>query len=152
MDGGATHTMSTQNYANHTKLDTGFHRILLPVLFLTFIGSCVNLYRSLDDHQRLYSAALITVLTICLMMTALLARIFALKAQDRAIRAEENLRHFALTGSLLDPRLTPKQIVALRFASDGEFAGLAGRAAKESLTPGDIKRAIKTWRADEYRV
>ena len=144
--------MPTQNYANHVKLDTTFHRILLPVLFLTFIGSCVNLYRSLDDHQRLYSAALITVMTVCLMMAAVLSRVFALKAQDRAIRAEENLRHFALTGSLLDPRLTPKQIVALRFASDGEFAGLAGRAANESLTPGDIKRAIKTWRADEYRV
>jgi hypothetical protein len=144
--------MSTQNYASHRKFDTAFHRILIPVLFLTFVGSCVNLYHSLDDHQRLYSAALITVLTICLMMTALLARIFALKAQDRAIRAEENLRHFALTGKLLDPRLTAKQIVALRFACDGELVGLAGRAANESLAPDDIKKAVKTWRGDEYRV
>jgi hypothetical protein len=46
------------------------------------------------------------VLTVCLSLTALFARMFALKAQDRAIRAEENLRHFVITGKLLDPRLT----------------------------------------------
>jgi len=75
-----------------------------------------------------------------------------LEANDQAIRAEENLRHFTLTGKLLDPRLKPLQIVALRFASDGEFVALAIRAANEGLAPKDIKQAIKTWRADEYRV
>jgi hypothetical protein len=82
----------------------------------------------------------------------LLARIFALKAQDRAIRADENLRYFSMTGKLLDPRLTVKQVVALRFASDAEFVALAARAASESLKSNDIKMAVKTWRADEYRV
>lgn len=144
--------MSTQNYANHTRLDTLYHKILLPVLFLTLVGSCVNLYLSLDDHQRLYSAALIVVLTICLFITTFYARVYALKAQDRAIRADENLRHFAMTGKLLDPRLTVRQIVALRFASDAEFLGLAARAANDSMAPGDIKKAIQAWRADEYRV
>ncbi len=85
-------------------------------------------------------------------MTALFARIFALKAQDRAIRAEENLRHFALTGKLLDPRLTVKQIIGLRFASDAEFVALAQRAAEEKLSLDAIKRAVKDWRADYYRV
>ena len=144
--------MSTQNYANHRKLDTTFHLILFPILVLTLIGACVNLYHSLDDHQRLYSAALILVLTICVIILFFLARIFALKAQDRAIRADENLRYFALTGKLLDPRLTVKQVVALRFASDGEFVALAVRAAGEGLSSDDIKKAVKTWRADEYRV
>ena len=144
--------MSTQSYATHRKVDTTFHRILFPLLVLTLIGACVNLYRSLDDHQRLYSAALIVVLTVCVIVLFFLARIFALKAQDRAIRADENLRHFALTGKLLDPRLTVKQVVALRFASDGEFAALAVRAAGDGMKPDDIKKAIKTWRADEYRV
>jgi hypothetical protein len=141
-----------QNYANHTRLDTLYHKILLPILLLTLIGSCVNLYKSLDDHERLYSAALIVVLTVCLIMLATVARVFPLKAQDRAIRADENLRHFAMTGKLLDPRLTVKQVVALRFASDAEFVALASRAAGESLSPADIKKAVKTWRADEYRV
>ena len=144
--------MSTQNYSNHVKLDAVFHKTLLPILLLTLIGACVNLAKSMDDHERLYSAALIVVLTICLITTTLYARVFALKAQDRAIRAEENMRHFVATGKLLDPRLTPKQIVALRFASDAEFVALAARAAQETMAPADIKKAIKTWRPDDYRV
>ncbi|MGE5242862.1 MAG: DUF6526 family protein, partial [Betaproteobacteria bacterium] len=82
---------------------------------LTLIGSGVNLYHSLGDHERLYSASLIVILTIALIMTALFAHMFALKAQDRAIRAEEQLRHFVLTGKLLDPRLTIRQIISLFF-------------------------------------
>jgi Family of unknown function (DUF6526) len=57
-----------------------------------------------------------------------------------------------ITGKLLDPRLTALQIVALRFAFDGEFAALAYRAAQENMRPDDIKRAVKQWKADDYRV
>jgi len=57
-----------------------------------------------------------------------------------------------LTGKLLDPRISVRQIVALRFASDAEFPALAVRAAEENLPPREIKQAIKNWRADEYRV
>jgi len=144
--------MATQSYENHTQVVTGFHRDLLNIVFLTLIGSIVNLVESWGDHQRIYSASLIVVLAVCLTLTALFARMFALKAQDRAIRAEENLRHFAMTGKLLDPRLTVKQIIGLRFASDEEFVALARRAAEESLAQKDIKRAVKKWRADTDRV
>jgi hypothetical protein len=144
--------METQSYAKHTQIVPAFHQVLLPLLLLTLIGSCVNLYQSFGNHDRLYSAALIVVLTVCVIMAALFARIFALKAQDRAIRAEENLRHFALTGKLLDPRLSIRQIIGLRFASDGEFVALAEKAAAENLSPDAIKRAVKDWRADLYRV
>jgi len=112
----------------------------------------VNLYKSWGDHERLYSAALIVVLVVTSIMIALFCRIFSLKAQDRAIRAEENLRHYVLTGKLLDPRLGIRQIIALRFASDAEFAALAARAAQESMEPDTIKRAVVHWRADTYRV
>lgn len=143
--------MSTQNYANHTRYVPVF-LALLVILLLTIIGSVVNLYHSIGDHSRLYSAALILVLSVCMLVLALHARGFPLKAQDRAIRAEENLRHFVMTGKLLDPRLSALQIVGLRFASDAEFVALAARAANESLAPKVIKQAVKTWRADEYRV
>jgi hypothetical protein len=72
--------------------------------------------------------------------------------QNRAIRAEENLRHFAMTGKLLDPNLKMGQIVALRFASDEEYLALAKRAIEENLSRDDIKKAIKNWRADYHRV
>ena len=143
--------MQTQNYANHRQIVPVFHRVLLPVLLLTLIGACVNVYKSLGDHERLYSASLIVVLAAALSLTAILARVFALKAQDRAIRAEENLRHYVLTGKLMDARLGVRHVVALRFASDAEFPALARRAAEEQMAPDAIKQAVKDWRADVYR-
>jgi hypothetical protein len=144
--------MATQDYSNHRRFVPVFHFVLLPVLLLTLIGSFVNLGMSFGDHERLYSAALIVVLCACVFVLAFFARIFALKAQNRAIRAEENLRHFAATGKLLDPRLTIRQVIALRFAPDAEFAALAKRAADESMAPDAIKRAVKSWREDTHRV
>lgn len=144
--------MATQNYANHRQYVPLYHVVLFGMLVLTLIGSVVNLARSMGDHQRIYSASLIVVLVAAAIMLFFFARVFALKAQDRAIRAEENLRHFALTGKLLDARLGVRQIVALRFASDGEFVQLAQKAADENMAPDDIKRAVKQWRADTYRV
>jgi hypothetical protein len=144
--------MPEQNFANHVRRPEGGFRIVLLVLLATLIGACVNLYESIGDHQRLYSASLILVISVCLPVVLAGARVLALKAQDRAIRAEENLRHYVLTGKLLDPRLTPLQIVALRFASDEEFVALARQAAERNMEPNDIKRAVKNWRADLHRV
>ena len=144
--------MPVQSYANHRQYVFMYHVVLFGVLVLTLIGSGINLVQSFGDHQRLYSASLIFVLVLCLLVFFFLARIFALKAQDRAIRAEENLRHYVLTGKLLDSRLTVRQIIGLRFASDDEFAALAKRAVEEQLAEDDIKKAVKNWRADTYRV
>jgi hypothetical protein len=57
---------------------------------------------------------------------------FALRAQDRAIRAEENLRHFILTGKPFDSRLRMSQIIALRFAPDDEFPGWQKKLLKKN--------------------
>jgi hypothetical protein len=141
-----------QNFENHAQLVPMFHYVTLGIILLTFIGACVNLYQSWGDHARFYSASLLVTLTIGVMLAALYARSFALKAQDRAIRAEEQLRHYVLTGKLLDPRLTVKQIVGLRFASNEELVALAQRAADQSLPPKEIKQSVKNWRPDTYRV
>ena len=143
--------MTTQNYANHTRFVPGFHFVLAGILLLTLIGSLVNFYRSIGDHQRLYSASLIVVLTVSMGILYYYCRTFPLKAQDRAIRAEENLRHFVLTGKLLDPRLTIGQVIALRFAPDEELVALAKKAAEGSM-PAAIKQAINNWKADYHRV
>jgi hypothetical protein len=79
-------------------------------------------------------------------------RIFPLKAQDRAIRAEENLRHYVLAGKLLPPNLKISQIVALRFAPDDEFLPLIERTLDKNLTQKEIKKEIKNWKPDYYRV
>ena len=149
---GYTLGMEAQSYANHRRYVPLFHVVLFPILVLSLIGSLVNLYHSVGDHQRLYSASLIAVILVSMIMLFFFSRVFALKAQDRAIRAEENLRHFVLTGKLLPGSLTVRQIIGLRFASDEEFAALAERAAKENLTEDEIKKAVRHWRPDHYRV
>jgi hypothetical protein len=144
--------MPEQSYEKHAKFVPLYHQVLFGIVALTLIGSFVNLFESLGDHSRLYNAALISALSVALLIMFFFVRVFPLKAQDRAIRAEENLRHFALTGKLLDQRLTIQQIIGLRFASDAEFPALARRAATENLPPKDIKRAISVWRADNDRL
>jgi len=140
-----------QSFENHAQVVPMFHYVTLGILQITFIGACVNLYESWGDSARFYSASLLVTLTLGTILAALYARSFALKAQDRAIRAEEQLRHYVLTGKLLDARLTVKQIVGLRFASNEEFVALAQRAADQNLSTKDIKQAVKTWRPDTYR-
>ena len=142
--------MPTQNYANHTQIVRGFAAAML-ILLATVIGAGVNMYQSLGDHQRMYSASLILALSIVSLVGIIYCRTFALKAQDRAIRVEENLRHFTMTGKLLDPRLNTLQIVALRFASDEEFLELARKSAEQGTVSKDIKQAIRHWRAVHYR-
>jgi hypothetical protein len=141
-----------QSYQNHTQIVPMFHYVTLGILQLTLIGACVNLYQSWGDHARFYSASLLVTLTLATTLAALYARSFALKAQDRAIRAEEQLRHYVMTGKLLDPRLTVQQIIGLRFASNEEFVALAQRAADQKLSTKDIKQAVRNWRSDTYRV
>ena len=145
--------MSEQNAANHTKLVTPFHKVLLPLLLLIWIGSFVNLYQSMGDHIRLYSASLIVAMATVLIGISLAARVFALQAQDRAIRSEERFRYYVLSGGkMLDSRLKLQQIVALRFASDGELVELAGKAADKGLSNKEINAAIKNWKADHERL
>ena len=142
----------TQSYKNHAQVVPLYHRVLTGLLLLILIGSIVNLTKSWGDSTRFYSASLIVALTIAAILLFVFVRVFPLKAQDRAIRAEEQLRHYVLTGKLLDRRLTMRQIVALRFASDGELSALAQRAVEQSMSPDAIKQAVKEWRADTYRV
>jgi hypothetical protein len=75
--------------------------------------------------------------------------------QDRVIRLEEQLRLTMLLPAPLRvriPELTEGQLIALRFASDGEVAKLTERALSEKLSRADIKKAIQTWRPDYWRV
>jgi len=141
-----------QSFENHAQIVPMFHYVTLGILLLTFIGACVNLTESWGDQARFYSASLLVTLTLGTLLASLYARTFALRAQDRAIRAEEQLRHYVMTGKLLDPRLTVKQIIGLRFASNEELVALAQRAADQNLSTKDIKQAVKNWRPDTYRV
>jgi len=142
--------MKTQNYSNHSQFVPMFHFIILPALLLLLIGSIVNLVKS--SHDNFYSASLIVLISVLLILTALFARGFALRAQDRAIVAEEKLRYFILKNKTLPSELRVRQIIGLRFASDQEFPELVERALNEKLSEKQIKKEIKTWKPDYYRV
>ncbi|MBO6574985.1 MAG: hypothetical protein JJ896_06210 [Rhodothermales bacterium] len=139
----------SQNYANHRRFVPMYHYFLALLVLATVIGSVVNLIRV--DGDGLYSATLILALSVGLLLAGFYARVFALKVQDRVIRTEERLRHQELTGTPLNGNLTMRQIIGLRFASDEEFPELAARAAAEGTSEDDIKKAIKSWRADNER-
>lgn len=144
--------MEQQNCANHRQFVPLYHFVLTFLVLVAIGGSLYNFYRAWGRGSGRIEAAMIILLVVILFIEGFLLRIFALKAQDRAIRAEENLRHFVLHGSLLDPRLSIRQIIGLRFAADEEFAELAEKAAAEGISETDIKKAVKNWRGDYYRV
>ena len=141
--------MKTQNYSNHFRFVPLYHFFTLLGTLVLLIGSVVNLVKS--SGSNLYNASLIVFGSLLLLLTAFFARVFALKAQDRAIKVEENFRHYLLTGKTLDTKLTVRQIIGLRFASDEEFPELAKKAVKENMSEKEIKKAIKNWKADNYR-
>ena len=141
--------MNEQNFKNHGRYLPIYHFITPLILVAIFGGSIVNLIHA--DADTHYSAVLILLISFVLFIIYWYTRSFALRAQDRAIRAEENFRHFILTGKPLDARLRMSQIVALRFAPDEEFIELAKEAVGKNLSAKEIKMAIKNWKADHYR-
>jgi len=142
--------MKDQNFKNHAKLVTGFHGVLFVALVALLVGSVYHLFRTTSEN--LYLASLMVLVAIILILMAWYVRTFPLKAQDRAIRAEENMRHYVMTGKLLPSDLRMSQIIALRFASDDEFLSLMEKALKEKLSAKEIKSSIKSWKGDYYRV
>ncbi|MBS1496276.1 MAG: hypothetical protein JSU03_01305 [Bacteroidetes bacterium] len=145
--------MQQQNFKNHTRLVPMYHFVLLLLIALAIFFSILKFWRSYSNHiGGLLVPAILLIISVSLLLLAWFARGFALKAQDRAIRAEENLRYFAITGNLFDNRLSIQQIIALRFATNNELLDLAHRAVQENLTPKQIKEAINTWKSDHHRV
>ena len=141
--------MNEQNYKNHGRYLVQWHILTGGAVVAVLIGSIINLFNSSKDN--LYSASLIVAVSLILLSIFWYARAFALRAQDRAIRAEENFRHFVLTGKSFPKELRMDQVIALRFAPDEEFPVLTKRAISENLTNKDIKKAIQTWKADHNR-
>jgi hypothetical protein len=141
--------MAEQSFKNHGRYVFMFHIVTYTAILAVIIGSIVNLVNS--SKENLYSASLLVGVSFILASLAWFSRSFALRAQDRAIRAEENFRHFILTGKPLDNRLHMGQIIALRFAPDEEFAALCQQAIDKNLKGVDIKKSIQNWRADHHR-
>lgn len=141
--------MQDQNFKNHAKLVPGYHYVTLTAILIFLIASVNYLIQSTAENK--YLGAMLCLLSVILVMVAWYVRGFALKAQDRAIRAEENFRYYLATGKVFPKELTMGQIIALRFAADDEFIALVSKAVAEKLSNKEIKSQIKNWKADHYR-
>jgi hypothetical protein len=141
---------STQNFGNYVRQDPLFHFFLLPVFAISLIGSFVHLYRRPGLHS-----AWLTIVMIAALVAISKIRLYPLKVQDRVIRLEERLRLMSLLDAGMRPRigeLSEGQLIALRFASDGELPALVARVLNEKLGGVEIKKAIREWRGDYWRV
>jgi len=143
--------MAEQSYGNHVKWVPTFHFYVAPVMLLNFGWSVYRLI-----HNWFSWDALVGVLVaLALLIFIFNARLFALRVQDRVIRMEERQRMSQLLPGDLQARIvefTPAQLVALRFASDGELPELARKVLTDKIKDQKaIKLMVKDWRADYLR-
>ncbi|MBM7661846.1 hypothetical protein JOC85_002653 [Bacillus mesophilus] len=136
-----------QNYKKHAMIDPLFHYVLAPLALLTVILGIIQIVNGFS-----ISSLLLFVGAVLFFLIIAKLRLYALKLQDRIIRSEENFRYYVLTGKRLDSRITMKQLIALRFASDEEFPSMVEKAVNDNLTPNQIKQLVENWRGDYHRV
>jgi|HubBroStandDraft_5_1064220.scaffolds.fasta_scaffold298367_1 hypothetical protein len=139
-----------QSVKNHTRFDPAFHFFLAPLALFFVIGTIVRLVR----HPA-WESALHVLVAIWALVAVFLIRGYSLKVQDRVIRLEERVRLKDLLPPSLQGRigeLTEDQLVGLRFASDGEVAGLTQKTLDGKWKRKQIKEAIQVWRPDLWRV
>jgi len=144
-------TSPPQTFANHAKLVPGFHYVGTLFVLIFTLWAFAQLFRAPGFGSIAMASA-----AVALNIIGFYARGFATQNQDRIIRLEERLRMRELLPADLHARindLTTSQMVALRFASDGELADLTRRVLDEGVQDRKaIKQMIQDWRADHHRV
>lgn len=138
-----------QNLRNHARYVPLYHGVVGVLLTINLGVALARLRRGMSVETLVPLG-----LAVALILLFVYARSFALTVQDRVIRLEMMLRVQRLAPDLL-PRfaeLRPAQVVALRFAGDGELPELMRKALDGALArPADIKQAITDWQADHWR-
>ena len=139
-----------QTYKNHARFLPAFHFFVLPVLLLNALNAIRHIWLAPN-----LSTVWTLVVAAALLMLGFLSRTMALTVQDRLIRLEMRLRLQQCLPADLRSRindLTPRQLVALRFASDAELADLVREVLGGKLASSkDIKMRVKDWQADWLR-
>jgi hypothetical protein len=142
-----------QTYKNHTRFDPPWHYFIAPALLVNVLVSIYLTIHHWPEHRFIF--LWYVFMSVVLLMAVGKARQHSVKAQDRIIRLEERLRFAALLPADELARahaLTEPQIIALRFASDGELPALVKRTLDQNLTQKQIKESINSWRPDYFRV
>jgi hypothetical protein len=142
---------ATQTYENHTRFVPLFHFVVLPILLINILMVAYEVVR-FPAFPTVWGL----LVAIALFLAALFGRVFALAAQDRVIRLEERLRLREQLPAELRGRVndfTAEQLIALRFAADGEVGELAATVLRDNVAKrAEIKKMVRQWRADDLRV
>lgn len=142
---------SPQSATNHTRWLPAYHYFTVPVLLVYF---CYTLWVLTQNFS--WPTVLAALVALALFLLSWVARVMPLAAQDRVIRLEERLRMARLFPADLQGRieeLSTRQLVALRFASDGELVDLTRKVLEQGITDQKvIKGMITAWRPDDQRV
>ncbi len=145
-----------QTYENHARLVPPYHFGVSLILLVNLLWTGWRLIQPLfSDDAFSFSRVMGFLLALAFIGLFWYCRIFPLAAQDRVIRLEMRLRLAEvlpedLRGRVAD--LAPGQLVALRFAGDQELPDLVRAVLDEGLAGGKIKKRIKSWRPDYFRV
>lgn len=134
-----------QTYATHVHRP----RLFAAAFLATVVAFGFFIYEMLRFRGPLMYGIL--ALGVAVMCLTLISRLYIVRLQDRIIRLEMQVRLARLGLESSFPRLTNRQVIALRFASDGEMPALVNRAISENLTSRQIKEAVKDWQADWLR-
>ena len=141
-----------QTFANHAQFTPLYHYFTSPLALIFLVWSITRFFKdpSYDTGYMLVGAlAMLGVVSV--------ARVSPLRAQDRLIRLEEQLRYQRVLPAALAEQamhtLAPRHYTALRFASDAELAGLVEQViANPQMKGKEINQQIRNWRADYFRV
>jgi hypothetical protein len=137
-----------QSFATHAHrpVPTAIAGVLTIAAFICLAGSWLLGWDTLSVG--------VVILSVAVFVLVAISRLYTVRLQDRIILLEMKVRAAEVLPAGHDARLgelDPKQVVALRFASDAELGELLDRAVREKLPPVEIKRAIRNWRGDYLR-
>lgn len=140
----------TQSFKSHTAWSPMYHFMAAPIVMLNLAVQVRHAWY-VGGRYAWWNVAL----AIGLFGLVGSARVMALAVQDRVIRLEMRLKLRELLPASMQAdigKLTVRQMVGLRFASDAELPELVKRVLSGELRDQKaIKAAIKDWQADWQR-
>ena len=139
-----------QSAQSHAAVDPLFHFFLAPFFIANLVVAIVFTVQAWPNEKFFHVWTILLALALFLLCAK--TRLYGLADQDRIVRLEERLRIAALVPVADVYKLSTRQLIALRFASDAELPALVRRTIAEELDPKSIKQSIVSWRADYERI